>query len=85
MSITASVVDSGTILCKVSDLARINTRIPYLCLYNSFIMVGSVPTILRNKAEGELLLASRREVAQLLGWKSLGFPGAQPVSYAARH
>lgn len=48
-------------------------------------MGGSVPTIPGNKAEGDLLLAFRREVAQLLGRKSLGFPGAQPVSFAARH
>ena len=48
-------------------------------------MGSSVPTIPGNKAEGDLLLAFRREVAQLLGRKSLGFPGAQPVSFAARH
>lgn len=44
-----------------------------------------MPTIPGNKAEGDLLLTFRREVAQLLGRKSLGFPGAQPVSFAARH
>lgn len=37
------------------------------------------------KAEGDLLLSFRREVANLLGRQTLGFPGAQPVSFAARH
>lgn len=48
-------------------------------------MGGSVPTIPGTKAEGDLLLTFRREVSQILGRKSLGFPGAQPVSFAARH
>ncbi len=45
----------------------------------------SLPVIPGMKAEGELLHNFRREVAELLGRSSLGFPGAQPVSFAARH
>jgi mRNA guanylyltransferase len=37
------------------------------------------------KAEGELLQGFRREVADLLDRKQLGFPGAQPVSFSRRH
>ncbi|RDL34435.1 mRNA-capping enzyme subunit alpha [Venustampulla echinocandica] len=37
------------------------------------------------KIEGDALYALRREVAQLLDRKNLGFPGAQPVSFARRH
>ncbi|EDN10836.1 conserved hypothetical protein [Histoplasma mississippiense (nom. inval.)] len=37
------------------------------------------------KAEPQLADQFRREVAHLLGRTSLGFPGAQPVSFAARH
>lgn len=48
-------------------------------------MGGSVPTMPGHKAEGDLLHSFRREVAKLLGRQSLGFPGAQPVSFAARH
>lgn len=48
-------------------------------------MGNSVPTIPGIKAEGDLLVTFRREVAQLLGRKTQGFPGAQPVSFAARH
>lgn len=44
-----------------------------------------LPVIPGVKAEGDLLLSFRREVADLLGRNSLGFPGAQPVSFAARH
>ena len=48
-------------------------------------MVGSVPNMPGYKAESELLQSFRREVAELLGRHSLGFPGAQPVSFASRH
>ncbi|KAL8906804.1 MAG: hypothetical protein Q9207_001792 [Kuettlingeria erythrocarpa] len=48
-------------------------------------MGGSVPEIPGIRATGELLRAFRQEVADLLGRKSIGFPGAQPVSFAARH
>ena len=48
-------------------------------------MGGSVPTMPGRRAEGDLLLSFRREVATLLGRQTLGFPGAQPVSFAARH
>lgn len=37
------------------------------------------------KAEGEILHGMRKEVAELLGRKQLGFPGAQPVSFARKH
>lgn len=48
-------------------------------------MGGSVPEIPGVKAEGDLLMSFRREVAEMLGRSSIGFPGAQPVSFAARH
>ena len=48
-------------------------------------MVGSVPDMPGNRADGELLLSFRREVSELLGRQSLSFPGAQPVSFASRH
>jgi mRNA guanylyltransferase len=37
------------------------------------------------KLTGQELLNARRDVANLLGRKSLAFPGAQPVSFARRH
>ena len=48
-------------------------------------MVGSVPQIPGIPAVGELLRSFRREVADLLGRNNTSFPGAQPVSFAARH
>ncbi|KAI9369272.1 mRNA capping enzyme, guanylyltransferase subunit [Aspergillus egyptiacus] len=50
-------------------------------------MGNSVPDLDRIgvKAEPELADQFRREVAELLGRKSLSFPGAQPVSFARRH
>ncbi|KAL8763360.1 MAG: hypothetical protein Q9184_000831 [Pyrenodesmia sp. 2 TL-2023] len=48
-------------------------------------MGGSVPEIPGIRATGDLLRAFRQEVADLLGRRSIGFPGAQPVSFAARH
>ena len=48
-------------------------------------MGGSVPEIPGIKAQGDLLLSFQREVADLLNRQSLAFPGAQPVSFAARH
>ncbi|KAL9598959.1 MAG: hypothetical protein Q9219_004142 [cf. Caloplaca sp. 3 TL-2023] len=48
-------------------------------------MVGSVPEIPGIRATGEMLRAFRREVADLLGRSNPNFPGAQPVSFAARH
>lgn len=48
-------------------------------------MGGSVPDIPGDKAEGNLLTLLRTEVAELLDRKSPNFPGAQPVSFAARH
>lgn len=44
-----------------------------------------MPEIPGLKALGDLLKSFRREVADLLGRSSLGFAGAQPVSFAARH
>ena len=43
------------------------------------------PNIPGVKAEGKLLLTLREEVANLLGRDNKGFPGAQPVSFAAKH
>ena len=37
------------------------------------------------KIEGQLLHRMRSEVAELLQRKNLGFPGAQPVSFARKH
>lgn len=37
------------------------------------------------RIEGELLYNMRSEVARMLDRKNLGFPGAQPVSFARRH
>ena len=48
-------------------------------------MGGSVPALPGIKAEAELTQRFRREVADLLGRKSLSFPGAQPVSFARKH
>lgn len=48
-------------------------------------MGGSVPEIPGIRATGEMLRAFRQEVADLLGRRSINFPGAQPVSFAARH
>ena len=48
-------------------------------------MGGSVPDIPGVQAKGSLLITLRNEVAELLDRKSSNFPGAQPVSFAARH
>ncbi|KAI9832646.1 MAG: hypothetical protein M1819_004231 [Sarea resinae] len=48
-------------------------------------MGGSVPDIPGVKADHHLAQQFRQEVADLLGRNSLHFPGAQPVSFAARH
>ncbi len=48
-------------------------------------MGGSVPEIPGVKAERTLAENFRREVAELLSRTSTTFPGAQPVSFAARH
>ncbi|KAK8212397.1 mRNA capping enzyme, guanylyltransferase subunit [Phyllosticta capitalensis] len=44
-----------------------------------------IPQIPGVKASKELADGFRREVAQLLGRRSLSFPGAQPVSFARKH
>lgn len=44
-----------------------------------------MPDIPGVKADGPLLTTLRSEVAELLDRKSPNFPGAQPVSFAARH
>ena len=43
------------------------------------------PEIPGDKAQGDLLRVLRGEVAALLSRDSLRFPGAQPVSFAAKH
>lgn len=48
-------------------------------------MGGSVPEIPGVKADRILAEQFRREVADLLGRNTPSFPGAQPVSFAARH
>ena len=48
-------------------------------------MGGSVPAIPGVKAEKDLLHTLRQDVAHLLGREKPNFPGAQPVSFAARH
>lgn len=50
-------------------------------------MSHSVPDLdaIGIKAEPELADQFRREVAQLLGRTNLNFPGAQPVSFSAKH
>ena len=48
-------------------------------------MGGSVPNVPGMPAKGPLLTTLRSEVAELLDRKSPNFPGAQPVSFAARH
>jgi mRNA guanylyltransferase len=37
------------------------------------------------KATGDVLRNMRQEVASLLNRNQLGFPGAQPVSFARKH
>lgn len=44
-----------------------------------------MPDMPGTRAEGGLLDTMRDEVAQLLHRQQLGFPGAQPVSFASRH
>ncbi|KAF2400575.1 mRNA capping enzyme, alpha subunit [Trichodelitschia bisporula] len=48
-------------------------------------MNGSVPQIPGVKAEERLARDFRREVANLLNRNNVGFPGAQPVSFARHH
>ncbi|KAL8728254.1 MAG: hypothetical protein Q9181_005409 [Wetmoreana brouardii] len=48
-------------------------------------MGGSAPEIPGIPATGDMLRGFRREVADLLGRNNTSFPGAQPVSFAARH
>jgi mRNA guanylyltransferase len=48
-------------------------------------MAGDVPDIPGVKAEYQLAKQFQIEVAELLKRHNLGFPGAQPVSFAARH
>lgn len=48
-------------------------------------MPGSVPDMPGMKAQGHMAEEFRREVANLLSRRQTSFPGAQPVSFAARH
>ena len=48
-------------------------------------MTSSVPDIPGTKAPLELSLSFRYEVANILGRKQTSFPGAQPISFAAKH
>ncbi|KAL9104982.1 MAG: hypothetical protein Q9163_000154 [Psora crenata] len=48
-------------------------------------MGGSVPDIPGIKAQSDLAQNFRYEVANVLGRKQTSFPGAQPVSFAAKH
>lgn len=56
-------------------------------LVSTATMSHSVPNLdaIGVKAEPELADTFRREVAQLLGRNNLNFPGAQPVSFSAKH
>ncbi|KAL8792732.1 MAG: hypothetical protein Q9195_004707 [Heterodermia aff. obscurata] len=48
-------------------------------------MPGSVPNMPGVKADGHMAMAFRQEVADLLHRHQTSFPGAQPVSFAAKH
>lgn len=48
-------------------------------------MGGSVPEMPGVKADGQMAMEFRHEVAELLNRNQTSFPGAQPVSFAAKH
>ncbi len=78
---------SSSLAAATSSCTDKEHRTPdsYDWLHYDYKMGGSTPDIPGVKLDGDLLRDFREEVRALLGRNSPGFPGAQPVSFAARH